>query len=281
MMSIPNIKLSNGIEMPAIGIGTHQAQGDAAADALALAFNEGYRLVDTAAAYLTEPVVREAIKKSDVKREDIFITSKLRNACHGYRNTMDAFELTLENLGTDYLDLYLIHWPNPVQYRTIWQEATKGTWKAFVELYNAGRIRAIGVSNFMPHHIDMVTEDSGVMPMVNQLKLCPGVVQPEIVNYCKEKGIAIEAYSPFGTGTVFKAPELAEMSKKYGKSVGQIVLRWAIQMGFIPLPKSVTAERIRQNLDVFDFALQDEDVAIISSLEGYADPAPIPDEITF
>ena len=281
MMSIPNIKLSNGIEMPAIGIGTHQAQGDAAADALALAFNEGYRLVDTAAAYLTEPVVREAIKKSDVKREDIFITSKLRNACHGYRNTMDAFELTLENLGTDYLDLYLIHWPNPVQYRTIWQEATKGTWKAFVELYNAGRIRAIGVSNFMPHHIDMVTEDSGVMPMVNQLKLCPGVVQPEIVNYCKEKGIAIEAYSPFGTGTVFKAPELAEMSKKYGKSVGQIVLRLAIQMGFIPLPKSVTAERIRQNLDVFDFALQDEDVAIISSLEGYADPAPIPDEITF
>ena len=281
MMSIPNIKLSNGIEMPAIGIGTHQAQGDAAADALALAFNEGYRLVDTAAAYLTEPVVREAIKKSDVKREDIFITSKLRNACHGYRNTMDAFELTLENLGTDYLDLYLIHWPNPVQYRTIWQEATKGTWKAFVELYKAGRIRAIGVSNFMPHHIDMVTEDSGVVPMVNQLKLCPGVIQPEIVSYCKEKGIAIEAYSPFGTGTVFKAPELAKMSEKYGKSVGQIVLRWAIQMGFVPLPKSVTAERIRQNLDVFNFQLTEEDVTIISNLEGYAEPAAIPDEINF
>ena len=189
MMSIPTIKLSNGIEMPAIGIGTHQAQGEAASDSLALAFNEGYRLVDTAAAYLTEPVVREAIKKSDVKREDIFITSKLRNACHGYRNTMEAFEQTLENLGTDYLDLYLIHWPNPIQYRTIWQRATKDTWKAFVELYKSGRIRAIGVSNFMPHHIDMVAEDSGVIPMVNQLKLCPGVVQPEIVKYCKEKGI--------------------------------------------------------------------------------------------
>ena len=281
MMNIPNINLYNGIEMPAIGIGTHQAQGDAASDSLAIAFNEGYRLVDTAAAYLTEPVVREAIKKSDVKREDIFITSKLRNACHGYKNTMEAFELTLENLGTDYLDLYLIHWPNPVQYRTIWQQATKDTWKAFVELYNSGRIRAIGVSNFMPHHIDMVTADSGVLPMVNQLKLCPGVVQPEIVKYCKEKGIVIEAYSPFGTGTVFKAPELAKMSEKYGKSVGQIVLRWAIQMGFVPLPKSVTEERIRQNLNVFDFQLTEEDVNMISNLEGYADPAAIPDEIRF
>ena len=280
-MNIPNIKLSNGLEMPAIGIGTHQAQGETASDSLALAFNEGYRLVDTAAAYLTEPVVREAIKKSDVKREDIFITSKLRNACHGYKNTMEAFELTLENLGTDYLDLYLIHWPNPVQYRTIWQEATKDTWKAFVELYNAGRIKAIGVSNFMPHHIDMVTEDSGVLPMVNQLKLCPGVTQPEIVKYCKEKGIAIESYSPFGTGTVFKAPELAAMSEKYSKSVGQIVLRWAIQMGFVPLPKSVTAERIRQNLNVFDFQLAEEDINIISNLKGYAEPAAIPDEINF
>lgn len=281
MMNIPSIKLSNGIEMPAIGIGTHQAQGDAAADSLALAFNEGYRLVDTAAAYLTEPVVAKALKKCDVKREDIFITSKLRNACHGYRNTMEAFEQTLENLGTDYLDLYLIHWPNPIQYRTIWQQATKDTWRAFVDLYKAGRIKAIGVSNFMPHHIDMVTEDSGVMPMVNQLKLCPGVVQPEIVSYCKEKGIAIEAYSPFGTGTVFKSPELAEMSEKYGKSAGQIVLRWAIQMGFIPLPKSVTPERIRQNLEVFDFVLEEQDVEKISNLKGYADPAPVPDEINF
>lgn len=281
MTQIPNKTLSNGVEMPMLGIGTHQAQGAAAADALAYAFSEGYRLVDTAAAYLTEPVVGQAIKKSGVKREEIFITSKLRNACHGYRNTMEAFEQTLENLGTDYLDLYLIHWPNPIQYRTIWQEATKDTWKAFVELYSAGRIRAIGVSNFMPHHIEMITEDSGVMPMVNQLKLCPGVLQPEIVNYCKEKNIAIEAYSPFGTGSVLKAPELLDMAKKYGKTVGQIVLRWALQMGFIPLPKSVTAERIRQNLDVFDFVLQEEDINKISSLEGYAEPAPIPDEINF
>ncbi len=281
MIQIPNKTLSNGVEMPMLGIGTHQAQGAAAADSLAFAFLEGYRLVDTAAAYLTEPVVGQAIKKSGIKREEIFITSKLRNACHGYKNTMEAFEQTLENLGTDYLDLYLIHWPNPIQYRTIWQEATKDTWKAFAELYSAGRIRAIGVSNFMPHHIEMITADSGVMPMVNQLKLCPGVLQPEIVNYCKEKNIIIEAYSPFGTGSVLKAPELLEMAEKYGKTVGQIVLRWAIQMGFIPLPKSVTAERIRQNLDVFDFVLQEEDINKISSLKGYAEPAPIPDEINF
>lgn len=281
MMHGTNIKLSNGIEMPAIGIGTHQALGDMAADSLALAFDEGFRLVDTAAAYLTEPVVRRAIEKSDVKREDIFITSKLRNACHGYRNTMEAFQQTLENLGTDYLDLYLIHWPNPVQYRTIWQEATKGTWKAFVELYKAGRIRAIGVSNFMPHHIEMIAKDSGVLPMVNQLKLCPGVVQPETVRYCRKKGIAIEAYSPFGTGTVFQAPELGGISSKYGRSAGQIVLRWAIQKGFIPLPKSVTPERIRQNLEVFDFELEAEDMDTISGMEGYADPALKPDEINF
>lgn len=280
-MHTTKIKLSNGIEMPAIGIGTHQALGDAAADSLALAFDEGFRLVDTAAAYLTEPVVRLAIQKCDVKREDIFITSKLRNACHGYRNTMEAFRQTLDNLGTDYLDLYLIHWPNPIQYRTIWQEATKGTWKAFVELYKAGKIRAIGVSNFMPHHIEMIAEDSGVWPMVNQLKLCPGVVQPETVRYCREKGIAIEAYSPFGTGTVFQSPKLADISRKYRKSAGQVVLRWAIQKGFIPLPKSVTPERIRQNLEVFDFELETEDMDTISSMEGYANPAPVPDEINF
>lgn len=272
--------LRNGVEMPLIGIGTHQAQGEGAVDALTFGLQEGYRLIDTAAAYCTEPVVAKAVKKSGVPREEIFITSKLRNACHGYQATKEAFDLTLQQLETDYLDLYLIHWPNPIQYRPIWQEATIGTWKAFEELYKEGRIRAIGVSNFMPHHIELLRENCEILPMVDQLRLCPGVTQPEIVQYCKANQIAIEAYSPFGTGSVFKSPELQPLCEKYGKNVGQICLRWSIQMGFIPLPKSVTPARIRENLDVFDFELDAQDMKLISNLE-ICGAAPDPDQITF
>lgn len=276
-----NYKLHNGVMMPCIGIGTHQAQGDGAVAPLTQAIQEGYRLIDTAAAYLTEPVVGKAIARCDVPREELMITSKLRNACHGYRATMEAFEQTLSNLGTDYLDLYLIHWPNPIQYRTIWKEATKATWRAFEELYQQGRVRAIGVSNFMPHHIEMLMEDASIMPMVNQLKLCPGVTQPEAVKYCREKGIAIEAYSPFGTGQVFRSEQIQSLCTKYQRTAGQICLRWSIQMGFIPLPKSVTPARIRENLNVFDFELSAEDVELISGMEGCCEPAIDPDTITF
>lgn len=274
------VTLSNGVQMPIIGIGTHQAQGEAAIEPLKIALNEGYRMVDTAAAYLTEPVVAKAVQRCDVPREEIFITSKLRNACHGYQATKEAFELTLKNLETDYLDLYLIHWPNPVQYRPIWKEATIGTWRAFEEFYKEGRIRAIGVSNFMPHHIELLRENCEIYPMVNQLRLCPGVTQPEIVAYCKQNNIAIEAYSPFGTGTVFKSPEVQALCQKYGKSAGQIVLRWSLQMGFIPLPKSVTPSRIRENLDVFDFELDEQDMQMIADLKVCGE-AIDPDKITF
>lgn len=273
--------LSNGVQIPCIGIGTWQSQGEGAVEAIITAINEGYRMIDTAAAYGTEPVVAQAIRQSDVPRDEIFITSKLRNAAHGYHATKEAFELTLKQLKVDYLDLYLIHWPNPVQYRPIWKEATRGTWKAFEEFYKEGRIRAIGVSNFMPRHIEMLMEESEVLPMVNQLKLCPGVTQPEIVKYCKEKNIVIEAYSPFGTGSVFKSEEIKALSAKYHKTVGQICLRWSIQMGFIPIPKSVTPARIRENIDVFDFELENKDVLLISNLEGYCEPAVNPDKTDF
>ena len=272
--------LSNGVVMPRIGIGTHKAFGERAVEALKYAIGQGWRLIDTAAAYCTEPVVAQAIRESGVPREELFITSKLRNACHGYKATLEAFELTLNQLGLEYLDLYLIHWPNPVQYRTIWRQATKDTWRAFEELYAAGRIRAIGVSNFMPHHIDMLMEDAKVMPMVDQLKLCPGVTQPEITAYCRVHGIAIEAYSPLGTGAALKSSQLNALSEKYGRSAGQLCLRWAVQMGFIPLPKSVTPARIRENLDVFDFSLAPEDMAFISGL-NCCEPAIDPDTIHF
>ena len=273
--------LSNGVHIPCIGLGTWQTDGDTTKAAIHTALAAGYRLIDTAAAYGNERSVGEAVRTSGIPREEVFVTSKLRNACHGYSATMQAFELTLEKLDLDYLDLYLIHWPNPVQYRTIWQKATIDTWRAFVELYRAGRIRAIGVSNFMPHHIDMVEQATGVTPMVNQLKLCPGITQPEAVSYCKSRNILVEAYSPFGTGGIFQSPEMQVLSDKYRKSIGQICLKWSLQMGYLPLPKSGNPERIRENLDIFDFTLSEEDVRVIAQLKGYCGEAPVPDEITF
>lgn len=225
--------------------------------------------------------VGQGIKQSEIPREEIFVTSKLRNACHGYDATMEEFEKTLRKLELEYLDLYLIHWPNPVQYRPIWKEATTGTWKAFEELYRAGRIRAIGVSNFMPHHIDLLMENCEILPMVDQLRLCPGVTQPEIVKYCREKGIIVEAYSPFGTGSIFGVPEIKALAKKYGKSVGQLVLRWCLQMDFVSLPKSANPGRVKENSEIFDFSISEEDMEKISGMEGICGEAPVPDEIDF
>lgn len=177
--------LANGVNVPCIGLGTYQSPDAVASAAVKDAMAAGYRLIDTAAAYGNERGVGQGIRISGVPREEIFVTSKLRNAAHGYQATLEAFDMTLSRLGLRYLDLYLIHWPNPIQYRTTWQEATIGTWKAFEELYKAGRIRAIGVSNFMPHHIELLKAHCEILPMVNQLRLCPGVTQPEVVAYCK------------------------------------------------------------------------------------------------
>lgn len=274
-------RLHNGVEMPCLGLGTYQSKDAVAAAAVKSAMETGYRLIDTAAAYGNERGVGQGIRISGVPREEIFVTSKLRNAAHGYKATLEAFDMTLEKLGLRYLDLYLIHWPNPIQYRSTWREATIGTWKAFEELYKAGRIRAIGVSNFMPHHIEMLKENCEILPMVNQLRLCPGVTQPEVVRYCKEHGIQVEAYSPFGTGAIFKVPEMQALAEKYGKSVGQICLRWSLQMGWIPLPKSANPVRVQQNTEVFDFELEPADVEFIANLKGVCGEAPVPDEIRF
>lgn len=180
---IDTFKINNGVEIPCMGLGTWQADNPTTRLSVLAALSHGYRLIDTAAAYGNEIGVGQGIKDSGLKREEIFVTSKLRNASHGYEATKEAFEKTLERLGLDYLDLYLIHWPNPVQFRTTWKESTQGTWKAFEEFYKQGRIKAIGVSNFMPHHIEALMETAEIMPMVNQLKLCPGITQPEIVKY--------------------------------------------------------------------------------------------------
>ena len=203
-------ELSNGVKMPCIGLGTWQTDHETTIHAVVSAIKSGYRLIDTAAAYGNEASVGTGIRESGIDRKDIFITSKLRNAHHGYESTLEAFERTIARLGVDYLDLYLIHWPNPLHYRSIGEKATAATWKAFEELYRAKKIRAIGVSNFMPHHIDALMKTAEILPMVNQLRLCPGVTQPQIVKYCREKGILVEAYSPLGTGAIFEVPEMTK-----------------------------------------------------------------------
>lgn len=273
--------LYNGVEIPCVGLGTWQSPDDTARNAVLSALSHGYRLIDTAAAYGNERGVGQAIAQSGLAREKIFVTSKLRNAAHGYKATLEAFEGTMERLGLEYLDLYLIHWPNPVQFRTHWEESTAGTWAAFEELYKAGRIRAIGISNFMPHHIETLMKTATVKPMVNQLKLCPGITQPEIVTYCKEHGILVEAYSPFGTGMVFTNENMKQLSAKYGKSIGQICLRWSLQMGFLPLPKSANPMRIKENSEIFDFELTSEDMDVVAGLIGSCGEAPDPDNIGF
>lgn len=274
-------KLYNGVEIPCVGLGTWQSPNEKAKNAVLSALSLGYRLIDTAAAYGNERGVGAGIASSGLKREEVFVTSKLRNAAHGYKATLEAFEGTMERLGLEYLDLYLIHWPNPVQFRTHWEESTAGTWAAFEELYKAGRIKAIGISNFMPHHIETLMKTATVKPMVNQLKLCPGITQPEIVKYCKENGILVEAYSPFGTGSVFANEEMKKLSAKYGKSIGQIALRWCLQNRFVPLPKSANPMRIKENADIFDFELTADDMKVIAELTGSCGEAPDPDNILF
>ena len=274
-------KLYNGVEIPCMGLGTWQSPDETAKNAVLSALSLGYRLIDTAAAYGNERGVGAGIASSGLKREEVFVTSKLRNAAHGYKATLEAFEGTMERLGLEYLDLYLIHWPNPVQFRTHWEESTAGTWAAFEELYKAGKIKAIGISNFMPHHMKTLMKTATIKPMVNQIKLCPGITQPETVNYCNENGILVEAYSPFGTGTIFNNEEMKKISEKYGKTIGQICLKWSLQMGFLPLPKSANPMRIKENADIFDFELSPDDMKKIAGLTGSCGEAPDPDNTLF
>ena len=264
-----NYTLANGVQIPAVGLGTWQTPDDETGyQAVLSALKLGYRHIDTAQGYRNEDIVGRTVRDSGISREEVFITSKLDNPNHGYDNTMRSFEGTLQRLGTDYVDLFLIHWPNPLQYRSTWQQTNAETWKAFEELYHAGKIRAIGISNFRQHHIDELLKTAEITPMVDQIRLCPGDTQDELVKYCRERNILLEAYSPLGTGQIFKVPEMQALAEKYHKSIAQICIRWSLQNGFLPLPKSVTAERISENIDVFGFELSDEDVDLIAGLTG-------------
>ena len=275
-------KLSNGVEIPCIGFGTWQApDGEVAVSAVLSAIEAGYRHIDTAQGYGNEESVGIAVKKSGIDRKEIFITSKLANDEHGYEKTLAAFEGTMKKLDMDYIDLFLIHWPNPIASRADWQGANAGTWRAFEELYGAGRIRSIGVSNFRPRHMEELMKTASIVPMVNQIRLCPGDTQDEVVDYCRSRNILLEAYSPLGVGKIFEVPEMRELAKKYGKSIAQICVRWSLQREYLPLPKSVTPSRIKENADVFDFELDAEDVRLIADLKGCVGYSFDPDTIPF
>lgn len=261
--------LSNGVTIPSIGFGTWQsADGEEAYSSVMHALEAGYRHIDTAAAYGNEESVGRAIRNSGIAREELFITTKLWNTEHGYERTKRAFSVSLEKLGLDYLDLYLIHWPNPVAFRDCWAEMNRESWQAMEELYDAGSVRSIGLSNFLERHIDPLVKHARIMPMVNQLRLCPGDIQPDVVQASRAHGMLPEAYSPFGTGKIFSVPQMQELAQKYGKSIAQICVRYSLQQGFCPLPKSVTKERIVENIAVFDFALLEEDMQLIEGLTG-------------
>ena len=277
-------KLSNGVEIPCIGFGTWQTpNGDVAVQAVQCALESGYRHIDTAAVYGNEASVGKAIRMSGVRREELFVTTKLWNNRHSYDQALKAFDESLDKLGLDYLDLYLIHWPNPIDLREgdRWIQANAEAWRAMEELYEASRIRAIGISNFRVHHMEALLKTAKVVPHVNQIRLCPGDTQDETVAFSRAHGMLAEAYSPLGIGRIFEVPEMQALAQKYGRSIAQICIRWSLQRGYLPLPKSVTPSRIQENLKVFDFALDDEDVSLIAGLTGCVGFGDDPDHAPF
>ncbi len=281
--------LANGSRIPCIGFGTWQTpDGEVAYNSVLAALRAGYRHIDTATGYGNEASVGRAINdflsEGVVERSDLFVTTKLNNPDHGYEATKAAIEKSLELMKLDYLDLYLIHWPNPIKFRSCWQEANAGSWKAMEEAYADGKLKAIGLSNFFERHIEALMKTARVAPMVNQIKICPGIAQPELIRYCKERCMVIEGYSPLGTGGSFRSEDLKALSRKYDRTIAQICVRWSLQQGAIPLPKSVTESRIIENSKVFDFELSDEDCALIAGLDYKAlgiTPLRNPDENNF
>ena len=274
--------LANGVEIPVIGFGTWQTpSGQIAEDSVLAALNAGYRHIDTAAAYGNEESIGNAIKKSGVNRHDLFVTTKLWNKNHGYKQAKAAIDESLQKLGLDYLDLYLIHWPNPVDMRDNWAEMNAESWQAMEEAQRAGKIRALGISNFRKHHIDELLKTAEIKPVVNQNYLNPSDFQPELVAYDDKLGMLNEAYSPLGTGGLLGNDTVNEIAKNHGKSPAQVLIRWSLQHGFLPLPKSVHPEYIKANAEVFDFELSDAEMKQLDSLRGAADLAADPDKTNF
>ncbi len=254
------MKLRNGVEIPPVAFGTYKAADGKSADVLLTAIEAGYRCFDTASFYGTESYLAEAVQRSGIPREKFFISSKLWKTEMGYENVRAAFERTLENLKTDYLDLYLIHWPKPDPDYKEWKALDAGTWKAMEELYEEGRVRAVGLSNFLPHHIENLLKNCRIEPMADQLEYHPGYSQEAAVRYCQDRDILVQAWSPIGRQRVLEEPLVKELAEKYGVSPARICLKFAVQRGIVPLPKASAIERMRENLDLFSFEMEEDDI---------------------
>jgi len=269
-MKKTNFKLSNGVLIPAIGFGTWQIpNGEVAYKSVLDALRAGYRHIDTAMAYRNEVSVGQAIKDSKIKREDVFITTKLPAEIKGYEETRTAFESSLERLGVSYIDLYLIHAPKPWGTEgdgMNYMDQNIASWKAFEKLYKEGKIRSIGVSNFTPNHLRVLMEKTEIVPMANQILVNPNHIPRENIEFCKKHNILIEAYSPLATGRIFANEDLEEIALRYNRTVAQVCIRWSFQNGLLPLPKSVTASRIEENLHIFDFEIKKEDMEKIGKI---------------
>lgn len=262
--------LSNGVKMPWLGLGVYKAEeGEEVKEAVQTAIKVGYRSIDTAAFYNNEVGVGEGVKESGISREEIFITTKVWNDQQGYETTLKAFEESRKKLNLEYIDLYLIHWPVKGMY--------KETWRAIEKLYKDGFVRAIGVSNFQTHHLESLMADCEIKPMVNQVEFHPRLTQKELLSFCKKEHIQLEAWSPLMRGEVLSHPTITELARKYEKTAAQIVLRWNLHHCVVTIPKSVREERIKENADIFNFELSEEEIYQIDNLNSNKRIGPDPD----
>lgn len=265
--------LLNGIDIPRIGFGTYKLKGEnETIDTIKYALKVGYRFIDTASFYGNEGWIGKAIKESKIKRDDIFLATKVWNDSHGYDKAIDSFEKSMKKLDIDYLDLLLVHWPTKLN---------KETWRAFESLYELGKVRAIGVCNFKIGHLEELRKTAKIMPMVNQIEVHPCFSQKEIVNYCNNYKIQVIGWSPIMKGQLLEVPLMMDLAEKYNKTIAQIALRWHIQKGIIPIPKSSHYGRIADNIDIFNFELSEEDMIKVDKLDRNETISGIPENTTY